>query len=264
MTDAYDDWAEMRVRAGSHPEDHLLRRMEERLRPEALVCLLERHAGLDNNEEPIHLDAVEVAAFLSDLDEVRKPPAPAPSELLRTASDLVQKMKGLNWTGDHLYSDALDDVSELLSHISKGGKGLPQFQRFLCPSMFRMRKNKSVSYVRCELRLPHEGNHQAAMGSITWADEQAVDPPKVYETQCSSVWMDEKCVLPAGHEGHHRNEGGSTSSASWPDSYATGGAAADTLKCAAFRTTAGLTLRCDLPAGHIGDHNDGGQMGQWS
>lgn len=235
MGDSYEAWTECKRRLAKEPDSVFLQRVESSLRQDALEDYLESFRGLDGSEEPLTVDEHEAVMFLAGLDELR---APSDAELrtarelaLRDAAARIKDLLKLNWTGDHLYSDAVEDALTMLTSVAEG-KPVPKLERFRCPSKALDRG----AVVRCEYQLPHEGPHKVTDPLLKWTDVESMNPPVPYDSDAEEL------------SGHPVRK-------------------VDRLSapiCGAFRQTAGLTLRCDLPAGHTGDHQDDGSMGRWS
>jgi hypothetical protein len=213
MSDAYQAWRETREHLKQEPDSTFLQRVEESLRPAALLAFLGSFRGMDTYEEPLGCEPEQAEEFLSQLDELRQPtyrPDETRAEMQRQVSKALTAMRKLPWTGDHLYGEALDDASLVLQHILAGKKGWPVLERFRCPSEYgsTARQNERV---RCELQLPHESKHRArntAGGEgFMWTDEQSVNPPKNYDEQgsltCNAEHEGLVCTLPPQHAGQH-------------------------------------------------------------
>jgi hypothetical protein len=251
MGDSYEAWKECKRRLADEPDSTFLQRVESSLRQAALEDYLESFRGLDGSEEQLTVDEHEAAVFLSGLDELR---APSDAELraaravaLSEAQVRIRSLLELNWTGDHLYSDAVQDAVTMLASVAEG-KPVPKLERFRCPSVYVL----PVINVRtrCALQLPHDKEHIAyaveGMGSITWTDEQSANPPKSYDgpdETCPHGW----CSLPAGHSEPHAQEPLPPSAARCPD----------WLEAGSRRT------RCEHELGHAGFHHAVGH-GRWS
>lgn len=223
MSDAYQAWRETREHLKQEPDSTFLQRVEESLRPAALLAFLGSFRGMDTYEEPLGCEPDEAEAFLAKLDELRQPtyrPDETRAEMQRQVSEALTAMRKLPWTGDHLYGDALDDASLVLRAVL-AGKKMPVLDRFRCPSEYgsKARQNERV---RCELQLPHESKHQArntAGGEgYMWTDEQSVNPPKNYDEPevCGNRLRSDVCVLPKDHDGRHSTAGDAP--LSWPNS----------------------------------------------
>lgn len=210
MSDAYQAWRETREHLKQEPDSTFLQRVEESLRPAALLAFLGSFRGMNSFEEPMGCEPDEAELFLAELDDLRQPPYrpdETQAEMQRQVSEALIAMRKLPWTGDHLYGDALDDASLVLWAVL-GGKKMPVLERFQCPSLYQAKK--APLPVRCERQLPHEGKHAVAnVGE--WTDEQSANPPKSYdepEELCGAIknprpGVTYRCDKSKGHGGQH-------------------------------------------------------------
>jgi hypothetical protein len=270
MSNAYEAWKQLQERmAGRGPltddSAEFLALMEENLRPAALKSYLEDFAGFDIYEEPKNFSEEEIHEFLVGLDDLRRNPAALQiaeakgrHQGLFEAMNIVQLMTKLNWTGDHLYGDALADA-ETLIRAELNGQPKPMLDRFRCPSEFETSKHVKV---RCQYQLPHGGMHRFVQSGdgrgCDWADEASVNPPKAYDEPAIAVPVDRcRSIEPSGgvlqcqyvpHSGEHRNE-----SVTWSSE-------ARSTRCQAYhvlRHPGGEvrgTVYCLRDAGHEGMH----------
>lgn len=221
MSNAYEAWRRTKdLLAGDHSEERelsaetigYLDMAEEALRPAALLGYLDTNCRRFDSErydpEDRATDA-DVREFLSGLDELRAPNQreieQLRAEIFNPAIGQVERLRKMNWTGDHTYGDALDDVREVLLAVWER-KPFPVLERFRCPSI---RKGSPAGW-RCELQLPHDGPHKVTDPLETWTDEQSVNPPKNYDEPaeicgqrfCSGEY-EETCTLSEGHDLPH-------------------------------------------------------------
>lgn len=216
--DAYEIWRDTKSLRASRPDDaEYLDSVLTALQPAALKGYLEAHAGLNGNEEPMTFDADEIAEFLAGLDELRALSEAElndlKAQLMADALKALRTMRGLNWTGEHTYGEAIDDVEKVLDKVWRG-EPFPKLERFRCPSLWQ-------PDVRCQYQLPHGGNHKYDSGDgerhVVWTDEQSINPPKNYDEPieiCGAHPYDSTskdpigsavCVLPAGHSERHND-----------------------------------------------------------
>lgn len=276
MGDSYEAWQECKRRLADEPDSTFLQRVESSLRQNALEDYLESFRGLDGNEETLTVDEHEAAVFLRGLDELR---APSDAELrrarvlaLRDAEDRIKGLLKLNWTGDHLYSDAVHDALVMLTSVSEG-KPTPKLERFRCESLYQPKRTKSQKFdlIRCEKQLPHGDQHvayaAAGMGSTAWTDEQALNPPKNYgeEVSESATYCGAKhdysdasksvtlyCRRAREHEGDHQAPSGEL----WPAVPPQAARCDEWLNAGAYRG------QCEDVLGHEGLHQAVG-YGRW-
>lgn len=271
MGDSYEAWQECKRRLADEPDSTFLQRVESSLRQDALEDYLESFRGLDGNEDPLTVDEYKAAVFLRGLDELR---APSDVELrraregaLRDAEDRIKGLLKLNWTGDHLYSDAVHDALVMLTSVAEG-KPTPKLERFRCESLFIT--VEAAEPFRCMLQLPHGERHQylAADGKgISWTDEQSVNPPKNYgeevpesATYCgakhdysdSSKSVTLYCRRAKEHEGEHQASSGEL----WPAVPPQAARCDEWLNAGAYRG------QCEDVLGHEGLHQAVG-YGRW-
>lgn len=191
----------------------------EAIRPQVLLDYVSKfvvdHSVVywDDETTAVVLDQEELDKFLVDkflvtLDSIRKP-APLRrieleelrTELLTKADAAIDGMRKLNWTGDHLYTDALDDVRVIL-RAAYAGQPTPILERFRCPSLIG--NDVGAGRMRCQYQLPHGDQHRS--GETTWTDDQSLNPPICPEWKHAQT-MRGHCDQPAGHEGEHTSKG---------------------------------------------------------
>ena len=284
MATAYEAWRETKEHLKQEPDSTFLQRVEESLRPAALLDFLASFRGLNTYEEPLNCDPDEAEEFLVKLDELRAPTAAQWNAQIEGMRVLVrrtlQDMRRLNWTGEHTYGDALDDAQQVLVHVLAGNNSWPALERFRCPSIFQ---NSVSGPYRCVKQLPHESEHSAntAYGTKTWTDEQSVNPPKDNDAPaeicgqrfCSGEY-EETCTLSEGHDLPHIGTKITwTSANSWnpiitdqqldkiadevfgnPDPINRPQSSRCTSSIEYSAADKGLTLYCKFNAGHDGAH----------
>lgn len=282
MTGWYDGWREAKKRLTDKPDDEFLQNLVNNLHELALADYLEMFS-----DDGRSVDSESIAEFLAGLDELRAPSKAElddfKAQLMANALKALDKMRGLNWTGEHTYGQALDDAEKVLDKVWRD-EPFPNLDRFRCPSEYRRKSGVGNRVIRCKLQLPHDGNHSWAdegpdgnlIGPVRWTDEQALNPPKDNDApnRCTSMWNSHRCALPALHEGPHNDVDDDSvpigSKVSWPDNYATGtnpdpinrptAEQSDGACGAKLSATGGPCIR---PKPHGGMHRDA-EGGRWS
>lgn len=233
---AYKTWQEAKLRLAEEPGSEHLQAVVDYLQPAALEDYLTDFIGHNfsySDEIPL-LQTEDVPEFLAGLDEIRGMPAKGEVDKAKRALVLeiekrVHALRKMNWTGEHLYGDAVDDALTVINSVAQG-QPFPKLERFRCPSLWD-------SNTRCQHQLPHGGNHRYDSGDgerhVIWTDEQSVNPPKNYDAEpeklpdrlvrrCRSLGGAERCDLNEAHDGRHMHRFPSGSTTNWSDSSATG------------------------------------------
>jgi hypothetical protein len=233
MSDAYEAWRDTKEALAEEPDSAYLRKVEEALRPAALLGYLAGFRGLDGNEEPLECDAEEAETFLAGLDKLRAPTHTdlwkLRAEMRIVAANALVALSRMNWTGEHTYGEALEDAEQALKEVLNG-RPFPKLDRFRCPSLFDVPRQvvpaTGVRQLRCQLQLPHDSDHR--YGVHTWTDEQSVNPPQNHDEErdssskphhlptdgpCGKPWTSADpdggaCIRPKIHDGLHRDEAG--------------------------------------------------------
>lgn len=172
----------------------------------------------DPTEEVVDTpDDNQVNEFFRDLDALRTPPQ---DELDRRTDglptrvlDALKAMEHLNYTGEHTHFEVLTDARQVVAEVMRG-RAIPQLERFRCPS--QVRNALGGGGLRCELPLPHDGDHQAS--GVSWTDAQSTNPPKSYDEPepCGDKHTFRRgmlagktytCIRETGHGGQHESRG---------------------------------------------------------
>lgn len=227
---------------GDYPPEWATRTMIEHTAASALqdfvATFVDDHASTDYDSGAllVEIDSEDVAQLLAGLDNLRAPlPSVVEQErkqatdaLAREVDDILNRMGQLNWTGDHLYGDALEDARVIVRHVLGGQKGWPVLERFRCPSLAVI--NEGEAPHRCNKQMPHADDHASDGGvggaTVCWTDEASLNPPVPYDAPEESTPIcpsERTCTKPS--------------------------------------QLAGRTFRCHLPEDHAGEHQDNGAMG---